>query len=54
MALIKALCRLLPAVFGVFAVAAVVATTQTDAPSTEVKTASKHWCDGVDREDHFD
>jgi hypothetical protein len=50
--LIQALCRLLIAVFGVLAVATVMATAQADAPSTEVKMASKHWCDGVNRDGH--
>jgi hypothetical protein len=48
--LVKALCRLL-AVFGVVAAVAVVAMVQNDAPSTD---ASKHWCDGVNRDDRFE
>ena len=47
----KALRRLVPAVFGVFAAAAVVAMAQTDGPSTEVKSASKHWVDEMDKDD---
>jgi hypothetical protein len=51
----KALRRLVFAVFGVFAAATVVAMVQADATSHEVKkTASKHWCDGTDKDDHFE
>jgi hypothetical protein len=42
------------AVIGVFAVATVVATAPADATPTEVKTASKHWVEEVDRGGHFD
>jgi len=43
----KALRRLAFAIFGVFAVAAVVAMAHTGAASTEVNEASKHWVDKI-------